>query len=210
MGDRLVAWAAGHGVEEVRAGNERPGLRPLADQHLDLARLEAPVDRVDDDALAGAREVQLDVGRRVLGQRRETVAGREAETVEPRGQRVDAAPKLREAPFLAVFRDQREPVAEGRRVADEDVVEREVLNVEHGGRFGGESDGRGLYQRLLRPWIREHEERLLETVRNGPIVLGRSPVAGLHARSPSDRGPCSGLPPMDSSTVDAPAIRLPR
>ena len=129
--------ASRHGAEKVGVDDEGPQLRPLADEHLDLARLQPPVDRVDDDPLAGAGEVELHVGRRVLGQHGQPVARREAEPVEARRQRVDAASKLREAPLLLVLRDQREPVAERRRVADENVVEREVPDGGHGAWVSG-------------------------------------------------------------------------
>ena len=123
--NRVVARATRHGVEKVGADDEGSGLRPFPGQQFDFALLQPPVDGVDHDSLASAREVELDVGRRVLGQHGEPVAGGKPEVGEAGSQGVHAAAKLREALLLTGLRDQGQPVPERGGVADQDIVERE-------------------------------------------------------------------------------------
>src|SRR6185369_476032 len=101
------------------------GRRPLQDA-LDLRRREPPVDRVRDDALAGAGAVQIDVADVVLSEDADSIAPGQAEPDQPGGEPVGALQELTEGPLPRGL-DQRRRVAMKRRAAHEQVVDGERL-----------------------------------------------------------------------------------
>ncbi len=93
-----------HALALEPAGDQRQ--RGLVDHHhrgagtlhhpLHLRPGEPPVDGVRDDPLPRARPVQIEIGRVVLGEDADPVAGRDAEAGEASGERVHPLPQLAE------------------------------------------------------------------------------------------------------------------
>ncbi len=108
-----------------RVRHHHHGRRALQDA-LDLRRREPPVDRVRDDALAGAGAVQIDIADVVLGEDADSIAPGQPQPGQPGGEPVGALQELTEGPLPRGL-DQRGRVAVERRAPYEQVVDRERL-----------------------------------------------------------------------------------
>ena len=106
----------------------RPG--PLAGTR-DLVRRQPPVEGIGDDPLARASEVELEVGGGVLGDDEHPVSLAEPRFGEPGREGVHPALEGGEREGVAALGDERAPAGEAARVAGEEVVDGEALNV-HG------------------------------------------------------------------------------
>ena len=97
----------------------------------DLARRQPPVERVGDDSLAGAGEVELEIGRGVLGDDEHPVPLGEPRSREPHRKGVHPVPEGGERERVSGLRHERGPAGMAARVAGEEVVDGKALSV-HG------------------------------------------------------------------------------
>ena len=158
----------------------------------DLVRREPPVEGVGDDSLAGAGEVELEVGRGVLGDYEHPIPFREPGSGEPGREGIHPVPEGGEREGVSTLGDEGAPAGEAARIAGEEIVDGEALNV-HECVAGVRREFRRAYHRpgVPRAWMSR------EPGRNGCLrskveVSDGATSAGATAREGERQG---GAPP---------------